>query len=967
MSLREVTLDAAFHQQSQITQQSRTTATKPVDATSLYNMKSISNTIFLRWLLIAVLPLIFANFSLAQVATPVFQPDAGDSITKFITVTVTCSTSGASIFYTTDGIDPTQSSTQLPVAGTILIGTNLTLKARAFKVGMADSAVKSATYRLTGALRAGANHVLAVKSNQAIFSWGAQASGRLGNNLTATANVATPPQVVKKTGPADITNAVDAAAGYSSSLVVDADGKLWAFGDNSAAQLGSNSSTNADAAVGQRVFKVATATGTENDYLSGVTAVAVARKHGLAVEGTAGNVWAWGDRSYGRLGASDNYVSTTLSLRKYAAPVVTSDAGNPQLTSSVQVACGDEFGLALTNVDAQGRGQLWSWGRNHAGQLGIGVANATNIGRAGRVKLNSTTNLSDIVDFAAGDASVVALRRDAAGVQTVWCWGLQTNGRLGNGFTTAANISYPIQVMKSAGVPLTNITQVSMGVSHCVALDSAGMVWAWGTNDDGQLGNGGTTQSAYAATVKTAAGVDLTNIVSIAAGGDQVNLNSYTLAIRDDGSIYGWGYNAHGETGNGVANATRVTYATASPFPLKLTNRPPTVTLSATSPYTYAPTSVALTATPSDLDSPSSGNAAASVAYVQFYRNGTLLGLGSRNGGTTWTWRYTDSNLPAGSYTYTAIAFDDAGASATSISQTVTILPQNASLTVSVSNTTEGSTTPAAFQVGRSSTQGNLTVNYTVWAGSTAVPNTDYTALSGSVSFNSADGLYKTINVLALADMLLEGDETVSIEISPSNDYTTSSGRKTITITDNPPAVFVAATNDAGEDGLNPILGTFTFSRTGLLQPLTATYTVSGTATAGSDFQALSGSVVFPLNVSTITVPVTPLIDALVEGDESVAVLATVNGVIYSAASMNINDARPYLVNNLDVDGDGLTNAQEYLLGTNPFSNDTDGDGALDAVDGIPLDPWYTGVPAPNDHTAPIITLTYPVNGVTPL
>ncbi|PYK36465.1 MAG: hypothetical protein DME54_00595, partial [Verrucomicrobia bacterium] len=78
---------------------------------------------------------------------------------------------------------------------------------------------------------------------------------------------------------------------------------------------------------------------------------------------------------------------------------------------------------------------------------------------------------------------------------------------------------------------------------------------------------------------------------------------------------------------------------------------------------------------------------------------------------------------------------------------------------------------------------------------------------------------------------------------------------------------------------------------------------------------------------------------------------------------MGINPA------NLDVDGDGLTNAQELAMGTNPFVADTDGDGVLDRQDAFPLDPTRSQGPAPdpNDHTPPVITITYPTTGITQL
>jgi hypothetical protein len=66
----------------------------------------------------------------------------------------------------------------------------------------------------------------------------------------------------------------------------------------------------------------------------------------------------------------------------------------------------------------------------------------------------------------------------------------------------------------------------------------------------------------------------------------------------------------------------------------------------------------------------------------------------------------------------------------------------------------------------------------------------------------------------------------------------------------------------------------------------------------------------------------------------------------------------------MDMDGDGLTNAQEYLLGTNPFCADSDGDGVPDGQDAFPLDPTRS---TDVNHTPPVINIVEPTQGITPL
>jgi alpha-tubulin suppressor-like RCC1 family protein len=610
---------------------------------------------FFRFVPLWIIFWLFAvGFVSAQtVGTPEFAPDAADGKTPF-SVTITCATPAATIRYTTNGADPDVNSVPVPFDGKVLIASNLTLKARGFHAGMTGSAVKTATYRVTGAITGGGFHVLALLPDGALFSWGPQGSGRLGNGLSTPSNVLSPTTVLK-TGGTPLTNVVDVAGGYLSSIALDKDGKVWVCGSNSNGQLGSNS--NADTNHMQRVLKDVVAYGVagEVNFLSDIVSVAMGHDFAAAVDGPNGKVWTWGQRASGRLG--DGYVSTSAAQRLYAQPVTTGEAGNPDLTGAVLVRCGPTFALALTSVDSRGRGLLWAWGQNAAGQLGQG--DLPDSARAVPVKRDATATtypagnwMDDVVDFAAGDDHVVVICMDGSGNRTVWCWGQQLHGRLGNGTTTSDEIVYPVQVLKSAGVPLTDIIQVAAAGRFSLALDRAGKVWAWGENADGQLGDGSLTESAYAQPVKTLNGVDLSEVVYIGAGGTgQASPPlSFALAITSNRSVFTWGQNTHGQSGSGSTGPSDPVWATASSIPQRFGNQPPSISLAFVASSVIAPADYDLTVTSSDPDG--------TIASVEFFENGTSIGTDLD--GAPWT--LTVSDRVAGEYVFMALATDNLGA-----------------------------------------------------------------------------------------------------------------------------------------------------------------------------------------------------------------------------------------------------------------------------------------------------------------
>ena len=127
-----------------------------------------------------------------------------------------------------------------------------------------------------------------------------------------------------------------------------------------------------------------------------------------------------------------------------------------------------------------------------------------------------------MVAIAGGDSHSLALKSDG----TVWAWGYNGCGQLGDGSTT--NRLTPVQVSG-----LTGVVAIAGGGSHSLALKSDGTVWAWGCNDYGQLGDGTTTNRLTPVQVS-----GLTGVVAIAGGG------AHSLALKSDGTVWAWGATA---------------------------------------------------------------------------------------------------------------------------------------------------------------------------------------------------------------------------------------------------------------------------------------------------------------------------------------------------------------------------------------------------------------------------------------
>lgn len=338
----------------------------------------------------------------------------------------------------------------------------------------------------------------------------------------------------------------------ASNSVTPLDFELFSWGNNGAeppfvsggGQLGDNTDIARSSPV-----QVGSLRGWNEIACGGVwVSVSQQRSHSLAVK-TDGTLWSWGSNTSGQLGQGNTTARSSpvqvgaltgwgkITAGRYSSLATKTDGtlwgwgiqnsgvlGNNVALSSVnspiQIGALTNWRDVKTTGDSTAAiktdGTLWSWGLNNVGQLGQG--NTTS--RSSPVQVGALTDWDKITAAQSG-GNFMAIKTNG----TLWGWGVGGNpSRIGDGATNI-NRSSPVQIGA-----LTNWYDVAMGNNFGFAIKTDGTLWAWGGNSEGQLGRGNTTSASSPVQIGA-----LTDWASVAAG------NYWGLAIKNNGTLWSWG------------------------------------------------------------------------------------------------------------------------------------------------------------------------------------------------------------------------------------------------------------------------------------------------------------------------------------------------------------------------------------------------------------------------------------------
>jgi len=362
------------------------------------------------------------------------------------------------------------------------------------------------------------------------YCWGANDWGQIGDGTGTTRGL---PTAINTSGVLSGKTITDISVGSYNVCVRTTENKMYCSGMGARGQLGNGSTADTS------VMVAPTMTGA----LSGktITKISLQSQSTCAIASDS-KAYCWGLGSSGEIGNN----ATTVNI---TTPTAVTNTGVLSGKTLIDISSGYTGACVLDST-----GKAYCWGRGTEGQLGNGTTPATSLVP---VAVTSTGVLSGktLTKIRSGLKSVCAI--DSAG--SMYCWGQNNYGQLGNGSTT--NSSNPVAVPLTGLLAGKTILDVGVGTYSTCVLASDSNVYCWGFNTNGQLGNGSTTNSLTPVAVDTSGALSGKTVQIITSG----PYNDYTCVRASDGQVYCWGLNPRGEFGNNTVSPSAVPVLTTHP------------------------------------------------------------------------------------------------------------------------------------------------------------------------------------------------------------------------------------------------------------------------------------------------------------------------------------------------------------------------------------------------------------------
>ena len=343
-------------------------------------------------------------------------------------------------------------------------------------------------------IAAGRHHTCGIDNGE-LFCWGADSNGQIGNGSGSTSDVEAP----QKIGNSNTWNAI--SLGTYHTCGID-NGVLYCWGGDNFGQLGNGYSSTG-----------IVETPTTLEASSNWAIIAAGSTHTCGIKNN--ELYCWGRNNDGQLGNSSKAISSI------DAPKIVGDSNTWNIIST-----GDSYTCGIDN------GELYCWGSNGFGKLGIGSSFSGNIPVPQKINESNTWTA-----ISAGNSHTCGIDNGE-----LYCWGRDSNGQVGNGSGSTDDVLSPQKIGSS-----NTWSMISTGNGHTCGIDN-GELYCWGVDFAGQLGNGSGLTSDMEAPQK----IGSSNTWSM------ISTKEFHTCGIDNGELYCWGEDYAGQIGNGSGTTSDV-------------------------------------------------------------------------------------------------------------------------------------------------------------------------------------------------------------------------------------------------------------------------------------------------------------------------------------------------------------------------------------------------------------------------